>query len=195
MAKNKESIVNNELIGNYLGGICNLLNDVSEQDIRKVVDLLKEAYESDRQVLMLGNGGSAATASHLVCDLQKGIGGFYKKRFRVLALTDSIPVITAWANDVEYAEIFARQVAVLVNPGDLVIGFSGSGNSPNVIRAIETGNQKGAVTIGFAGNSGGKLAEAALHSVIVESNNMQQIEDVHLVLGHLVFTCLMQELE
>lgn len=186
--------MDHSLIDSYLSGVSDLLADVSQSDIRKVVDLLKEAYESDRQVLLLGNGGSACTASHLACDLQKGIGGFYKKRYRVLALTDSIPIITAWANDAEYAEVFARQVADFANPGDLVIALSGSGNSPNVIRAVEMANEKGAVTVGFAGYSGGKLAEVAQHCVAVNSENMQQIEDVHMVLGHLVFTCLMREL-
>lgn len=187
-------MVEHNLMKDYLSGVSDLLENTSEKDIRTVVDLLKQAYEEDRQVFLLGNGGSAATASHLACDFQKGIGGFYKKRFRVMAVTDSIPIITAWANDSEYSDVFARQVADFVNSGDLVIGISGSGNSPNVIKAMEMANEKGATTIGFAGYSGGRLAEVAKHSVIVRSENMQQIEDVHLVLGHLVFTCLMREL-
>jgi len=187
-------LVDDSLITNYLAGVRDLLASVSEQEIRGVVDLLKEAYEQDRQVFLLGNGGSAATASHLACDLQKGIGGFYQKRFRVLAVTDSVPLITAWANDTDYSNVFARQVADFVNPGDLVIGISGSGNSPNVIEAMRVANEKGAMTVGFAGYAGGRLAQVAKRCIIVRSDNMQQIEDVHMVLGHLVFTCLMREL-
>jgi len=187
-------LADNSLIRSYLCDVQELLAKVSEDEIRAVVDLLKEAYESDRQVFLLGNGGSAATASHLACDLQKSIGGFYRKRFRVLAVTDSIPIITAWANDTDYTQVFARQVADFVNPGDLVIAISGSGNSPNVIEAVKAAEERGAMTIGFAGYQGGKLAQVARRTIIVRSENMQQIEDVHMVLGHLIFTCLMREL-
>jgi D-sedoheptulose 7-phosphate isomerase len=185
---------NNGLIRSYLSDVQDLLGTVSEEEIRSVIDLLKQAYEDDRQVFLLGNGGSAATASHMACDLQKTIGGSYSKRFRVLAVTDAIPIITAWANDTDYANVFAKQLATFVNPGDLVIAISGSGNSPNVIEAVNVANEKGAMTIGLTGYSGGKLAEIAAKSLIIRSNNMQQIEDVHMVLAHLMFTCLMKEL-
>lgn len=184
----------NDLIKSYLSDVQELLAEVSENEIRTIVDILKEAYESDRQVFLLGNGGSAATASHLACDLQKGIGGFYAKRFRVLAVTDSIPIITAWANDTDYSNVFARQVANFVNSKDVVIGISGSGNSPNVVEAMKLANKKDAMTVGLAGYAGGKLAQTAKCCITIRSENMQQIEDVHLVLAHLIFTCLMKEL-
>ncbi len=157
------------------------------------MDLVRDAYVSNKQVFIMGNGGSASTASHLACDLQKGIGGLGKKKFKVMALTDNIPIMTAWANDTDYSNIFAEQLATWVKPGDLVIGISGSGNSPNVINAIELANRERAVTIGLSGFQGGKLAQVTQHSVVVNSDNMQHIEDVHMVLAHLVFRCLLEE--
>lgn len=180
-------------VNDYLDTVARLLANIPRDRIRKVSDLVREAYLSDRQVFIMGNGGSASTASHLACDLQKGIGGLGEKKFRAMALTDNIPIMTAWANDTDYSNVFSEQLSTWVNPGDLVIGISGSGNSPNVINAIELANQKGAVTIGLSGFQGGKLAQVAQHSVVINSDNMQHIEDVHMVLAHLIFRCLLEE--
>ncbi len=183
-----------ERINSYLNAVTGLLADLPREDIARVVDLVREAYESGKQVFIMGNGGSAATSSHLACDLQKGLGALTDKRFKVMALSDNIPIMTAWGNDTDYANIFAPQLDTWVNPGDLVIGISGSGNSPNVINAIELANKKGAVTVGLSGFDGGKLAKVARHGVVVRSDNMQHIEDVHMVLAHLIFRVLMEEL-
>lgn len=181
-------------INAYLDTVTELLAVVSREDIQKIVGLVMEAYKNDKQVFIMGNGGSAATASHLACDLQKGITHMGPKRFRVMSVTDNIPVMTAWANDADYSEIFAQQIAAWVEPGDLVLGISGSGNSPNVIKGIEVANEKGAITAGLCGFKGGKLAQVAKYSVVVPSDNMQHIEDVHMVLSHLVFRYLMEEI-
>jgi D-sedoheptulose 7-phosphate isomerase len=154
---------------------------------------LKSAHSEGRQVFVLGNGGSAATASHVAEDLQKGVKECSGKRFKVISLTDSTPLICAWANDNGYDCIFAEQLDSFLEPGDVVIAISGSGNSPNVIKAVEKANQMGAITVGWSGFSGGKLAKVAQKSIVVASDNMQRIEDVHLILGHLVFTCMMSE--
>jgi len=181
-------------VKDYLDAVAGLLADAPRDDIRKVADLLLDAYHSGRQVFIMGNGGSAATASHLACDLQKGVGYERDKKFKVMALTDNIPIMTAWANDTDYSNIFAEQLATWVMPGDLVMGISGSGNSPNVIKAIELANEKGAVTVGMSGFKGGRLAQVARHSMVVPSDNMQHIEDVHMVFCHLIFRYLLEEL-
>ncbi|MDO8684012.1 MAG: SIS domain-containing protein [Armatimonadota bacterium] len=176
----------------YLTQLVKVIESLPEEKVQDFVDTIAEAYNNDRQVVFLGNGGSAATASHFACDMQKGIGAAGPKRFKAMALTDNVPVITAWANDTDYSRIFVGQIDTWVNPGDLVIAISGSGNSPNVIEAVELANKKGAITYGLTGFDGGRLAKIAKKSIVVHSNNMQQIEDVHIVLDHLVYTCLKQ---
>lgn len=181
-------------VNGYLDAVTELLAQVSREDIHKVADLVVDAYKSGKQVFLMGNGGSAATASHVACDLQKGINCAGDKKFKVMSVTDNIPLIMAWANDYDYSDIFAEQIATFVQPGDLVIGISGSGNSPNVIKGIELANEKGAVTVGLCGFKGGKLAQTAHHSVVVASDNMQYIEDIHMILGHLIFRYLLEEI-
>jgi D-sedoheptulose 7-phosphate isomerase len=181
-------------VDKYLNDVAALLNSAPREDIRNVVNLVMDAYRSGQQVFVLGNGGSASTASHLACDLQKTIGLYGDRQFKVMGLTDSIPLMTAWANDFDYSEVFARQLATWLNPGDLVIAISGSGNSPNVIKAMEYANEHGAVTIGLSGFQGGRLAQVAQHNIIVPSENMQHLEDVHMVFCHLIFRYLFEEI-
>lgn len=182
-----------EMISNYLSRVSEIVADIPVEVIEEMVQTLNDAYNEGRQVLLCGNGGSGALASHLACDLQKGVGGFSDKKFRVLALTDAMPLVTAWANDTDYSRIFAEQVKTWGRPNDVLIAISGSGNSPNIIKAVEAANEIGMKTIGITGMDGGKLAKIAKFSYIVPSDNMQQIEDVHTVLGHLVFTCVWRE--
>ena len=181
-------------VKNYLDSVAGLLAQISQEDTRTIANLVMDAYKDGRQVFIMGNGGSAATASHLACDLQKGIGFCGDKWFKVMAVTDNIPIMTAWANDADYSDIFANQLAPWLQKGDLVIGISGSGNSPNIIKAIEFANTKGAITAGMSGFKGGKLAQTAQFNVIVPSDNMQYIEDIHMVLSHLIFRYLLEEI-
>lgn len=180
-------------IRRYLGGVSHLLESAPEEDIRLAAELILSAYQDGRSVYIMGNGGSAATASHFACDLQKSVGLCGGRKFRVMALTDNVAILTAWANDVDYAEIFAEQLSTWLQTGDLVIGISGSGNSPNIIKAIELANSKGAVTIGMTGFGGGKLAEQARYSIVVDSDNLQQVEDVHMAFCHLIFRYVLDE--
>ena len=181
-------------IESYLRTVAGIVSELPVDLIDDIVQTIKRAYEEGKQVLLCGNGGSAATATHLAEDLQKGIGSLSSKRFRAMALTDSAPLLTAWANDTDYSRVFAEQVATWASPGDVLVAISGSGNSPNVLRAVETANGIGVTTIGVTGMGGGALAKIAQTSLIVPSDNMQQVEDVHLVLGHLIFTCLYEEI-
>jgi D-sedoheptulose 7-phosphate isomerase len=156
------------------------------------VDRLLEAYRDGHSLVLLGNGGSAATASHLVADFQKMIYLEGGKPFRAMACTDSMPLVTAWGNDTDYANVFAEQVRTWAGPGDVVLAISGSGNSPNVLRAVEVAREQGATTIGLSGFAGGRLAGMVDISINVPCDNMQRIEDVHMILGHLFFWRMMQ---
>ncbi|HPP74261.1 MAG TPA: SIS domain-containing protein [Armatimonadota bacterium] len=183
------------LIKSYLGEVSQIISELPADVIDDLVQTLKSAYNEGRCVMICGNGGSAATASHLACDLQKGVGCLKDQKFKAIAFTDAMPIITAWANDTDYDNIFAEQVVTWAQPGDILIAISGSGNSPNILRAVEAAKVRGVTTIGLTGMGGGKLAQMVDKPVVVASNNMQQVEDVHVVLAHLVFTCLCREIK
>src|SRR5579862_2035028 len=176
------------IIGDYLAGVEKLLRAVPEAQVARLTDLLEEAWRTGRRVLLMGNGGSAATASHIVNDLQKCLHLECGKPLKTLCLSDCTPLLMAWGNDTEYANVFAPQVDCWAEPGDLVIAISGSGNSANIIRAVETANARGARTYGLAGFAGGRLAQVADECLIVPSDNMQQIEDLHMIVLHLAFS-------
>jgi D-sedoheptulose 7-phosphate isomerase len=147
-----------------------------------------KAYESGRMVYLFGNGGSASLASHLACDLGKGTaycnGG---KRFRVLALTDNLPTLTAWANDSSYEEVFSEQLRNVVEPRDVAFAISGSGNSQNVLNALHVARAAGATTVGITGFQGGKMKSQCDICAVVPSDDMQIIEDLHLAMAHAIF--------
>lgn len=178
------------LISNYLETVSKLANDVDSAAVGRLADSLQRVWESGSRLLLMGNGGSAATASHFANDFQKCIQTESGRAVRALCLSDCAPLVLAWGNDTDYANIFAPQVECWAQPGDLVIGISGSGNSPNIINGIETANRLGALTFGLAGCGGGKLAGSAQECIVVGSNNMQQIEDLHAIILHAAFTAL-----
>lgn len=161
---------------------------LAHDGINQIADTLLKANESGRMVYLFGNGGSAALASHFACDLGKGTaycnGG---KRFRVLALTDNLPTLTAWANDSNYEDIFSEQLRNFVQPHDVVFAISGSGNSKNVLNALQLAQEMGATTVGITGFQGGAMKGLCKICVIVPSENMQIIEDVHLAMAHSIF--------
>jgi D-sedoheptulose 7-phosphate isomerase len=163
------------------------------EGIARIVPVLLEARAQDRTIYFFGNGGSASTASHFVADIGKATIRGDGKRFRCVALVDNVESLTAWANDTEYARVFSEQLATLAHPGDVAIGISGSGNSPNVLRAMELGPKLGLRTIGLTGMGGGKLQAAVEIPVVVPSNSMQHIEDVHLLICHLLTAYLRDE--
>lgn len=158
------------------------------EDINAAINEILSAHERGASIFTLGNGGSAALASHFACDLGKGtlVHNKSKKRFRVISLADNIPLITAWANDHGYEHIFAEQLENLVESDDLVFAISGSGNSPNVLRALEVAKNHGARTIGLTGFEGGKMKGLCDVCVILPSDNMEVIEDFHLSMTHAI---------
>jgi len=156
------------------------------EGLRQAVPLLLRARSEGRTVFFFGNGGSAATSSHMSQDLGKLTIVEGKKRFRTLSLADPLPLILAWANDASYAEVFAQQVKSQGRAGDIAIGISGSGNSPNVLRALEEARRLGMTTIGLIGMGGGKMKPLCDIPIVVPSGNMQHIEDAHHILLHLL---------
>jgi D-sedoheptulose 7-phosphate isomerase len=156
--------------------------------IDQIAAVLVGAFESERTVYTFGNGGSAALASHFACDLGKGTaycnGG---KRLRVLALTDNMPTLTAWANDASYEDIFSEQLRNFVRAQDVAFAISGSGNSKNVLNALQVAREAGAMTVGISGFEGGQMKGLCDLCAVVPSNNMQIIEDLHLAMAHSIF--------
>jgi len=159
-----------------------------KEGIDQIAGILLRAYDGGRTVYLCGNGGSASLASHFACDLGKGTaycnGG---KRLRVLSLTDNVPTLTAWANDSSYEDVFSEQLRNFVQPGDVAVAISGSGNSKNVLNALQAAREAGATTVGISGFQGGEMKSLCDICVIVPSNNMQIIEDLHLAMAHSIF--------
>jgi len=180
---------------NYLEELKETIDSIDLADIQKVANILLKAYKENRRVFILGNGGSASTASHMACDLGKGtLKNVYnpeEKRFQVISLTDNVATMTAYANDLSFDDMFVQQLHNLVAKGDVVIGISGSGNTPNIIKALMYAKSQGAVTIGFLGfKSGGKAKDLVDFDIVIQSSNYGVIEDLHLALDHILTTCL-----
>ena len=170
----------------YLDQLQGTLAGLPVEEILRAGQVLLEARRRGAQVFTLGNGGSAANASHIACDLSKSAIRADLPRFRVISLVDNVPLATAWANDTSYENVFAAQLENLLHPGDVVIALSGSGRSPNILKAARLARARGATVIGLTGMDGGFLREVADPCIIVPSDCMEQIEDAHLVIGHLL---------
>ena len=160
------------------------------EEIEKIFNILKNARDSGNHVFVMGNGGSASTASHFVADLLKTSITNENKRFKAISLSDNIPVLLAWSNDESYETVFSNQLENFVEKDDVVIGISGSGNSKNVLNAIQLANEKHATTIGLNGKSGGKLSEIVKINLTVKSDDMLTIETIHLLICHLLTTMI-----
>lgn len=176
----------------YLRQVSRALDRLPFTLIDQVTDSLWGAYQKNRGVYLFGNGGSAALASHSACDLGKGTVINGCRRFRVLALTDNVPLMTAWANDARYEDIFAEQLRPFLQKDDIAFAISGSGNSENVLNALAVAREMGAFTIGLTGYQGGRMKSVCRLCIVVPSDNMQIIEDVHLSVMHSIFTSLRQ---
>jgi len=180
----------------YFGLYKEVVDRLPYSAVDEVIEELLLRYEQGRAMFLFGNGGSASLASHMACDLGKGtvVNGNPQPRFRVVALTDNIPLMTAWANDVSYDRIFAEQLQNLIYPGDVAFAISGSGNSPNVLAGLQVARAVGAVTMGLTGFQGGKMRALCDFCVVVPSNNMQIIEDFHLSVAHAIFSVIRDRL-
>jgi D-sedoheptulose 7-phosphate isomerase len=162
--------------------------------IDRAINLLRETWEAEKTAYIFGNGGSAATASHFVNDFNKGVSEYTQKKFRFSCLNDNTATIMAIANDLGYEEIFRFQLTGRLSSGDIVIALSGSGNSPNVINAVEYAREQGNKIIGLTGYSGGKLARLCDIHLNVPVNSMQITEDVHMLFDHLIMSVFYETL-
>src|SRR5947208_9896481 len=163
-----------------------MLQAISLPHLEMVLRLLEEAYRHGHRIFIMGNGGSAATASHFALDLAKNTIMPGAPRLKAISLTDHVPLITAWSNDTAYEHIFAEQLANMIEPGDLVIGISASGNSPNVINALQLAKACKASTVGLLGAKGGKIKDMVDAYVLAPGQNIEQEEDSHLILAHVI---------
>jgi D-sedoheptulose 7-phosphate isomerase len=170
-------------IDNYWSDLERATRDMPRHCIAQAADLLLECCRHGGTVFILGNGGSAATASHFACDLAKGTG-IGCTSFRVVSLTDNMPLLTAWANDTHYERVFAEQLSAWARPGDIVVAITASGDSPNVLAAAEVARKANAMTIALTGRTGGKVRRLSHLTVLVPSTSVELIEDAHLSICH-----------
>lgn len=172
--------------GDYLALVCREIEKLDTTEVENVSELIERAYDAGRFVFIIGNGGSGANASHLSEDLAKCTLCDFEnqKRLKVLSLTDNTAGIMAWANDEGYDRVFLEQLKNLASPGDLLLAISGSGNSPNILRAVEWANKNGLTTVGLTGFSGGKLKTTAQHSLHAAVDDMGIVESLHQVVFH-----------
>jgi len=177
----------------YKAALLEALDRIDTSRVEQAIEWFREARDSSKHIFVCGNGGSAATASHFTCDIVKGASYNRDARFRIMALTDSLPTLTAYSNDVGYECIFVEQLKNFAQPGDLVMCISGSGNSPNVVRTMEYANSIGCKTIALTGRDGGQLGPLAQLNIQVAVPHMGRIEDAHMVVCHMIAYHFMEE--
>jgi D-sedoheptulose 7-phosphate isomerase len=179
----------------YMAELSAAIATLPLADLDCLVAVFFEAYREGRTIFTFGNGGSAVLASHMACDLGKGTAPAAGKRLRAISLADNVALMTAWANDTRYENIFAQQLENLLQPGDVAFAISGSGNSPNILAALNFARRAGGITAGIAGFDGGKMKSLCDVCAVVPSGNMQIIEDLHLSISHSVFRALLHRIE
>jgi D-sedoheptulose 7-phosphate isomerase len=178
-------------IDGYSAALNSILDELDPVQFEKIITILSEAYKNDRQVFIAGNGGSAGTANHFVCDFGKNAVPFSgtgsgKRRFRIISVSDNIEKITALGNDIAFEEIFRQQLINLMREGDVLIVVSASGNSPNVVRACEYAKEMKSRIIVLAGFDGGKIKDFAEAAMVVPLKSYEQIEDIHMIILHMI---------
>ena len=181
---------------NYEKYFIESLSLVNENQVEKVIDLIMHQYERNNKIFVIGNGGSAANASHFAQDLAKGTRKNTEtvKRIKALSLTDNLPFITALGNDDGYETIFEQQLRTFANEGDVLLSISGSGNSPNIIKAVEWANKNNIKTIGVSGFDGGKLKKICDFKLHVELHDMATVESIHSYIFHYIILSLMAKI-
>ncbi len=178
----------------YLAELKTVLDGFETDRFTELMEALLAAYESEHTIFIMGNGGSGSTASHFVCDLNKGCCLDLEKKFKVMCLNDNLPSLLAYANDISYASVFVEQLKNFFKKGDLVIGISGSGNSENVLQAIRYAGANGGKTAGISGYAGGKLADLVDIPFVARVDDMQKVEDVHMIVVHMIMQAVFARL-
>ena len=177
----------------YRSALLDTLKTIDTAEVERAVEVLREARDAGRHIFVCGNGGSASTASHFACDVVKGASFNRQSRFKIMALTDQLPTLTAYANDVSYECVFVEQLKNFAAPGDVVMAIRGSGNSANVLRAVEYANSIGCKTVGLTGRDGGKLGPISQINVHVPVEHMGRIEDAHMIVCHMIAYNFMEQ--
>ena len=170
----------------YKQQLLRALDTVDLESVERLIDVFRRAREKDRQIFVFGNGGSAATANHFACDIVKGASYGRETRFRILSLSEQIPTMTAYSNDVGYESVFVEPLKNFARPGDVAMAISGSGNSENVVQAINYANSIGCYTVGLSGITGGRLRPSVDLSLHVGDDHMGRVEDAHFFICHMV---------
>lgn len=181
-------------VSNYLSAHQQLSQKLDTEIFKRGIEMIQDSFQSGKKIITCGNGGSASTASHYITDWNKMVNLTTGKKFRGVSLCDNVGLITAYGNDLTYADVFAGQIDALMDEEDLLVAVSGSGNSPNVLKAIEAARSAGGKVLGVVGYDGGKMMPMCDHSVWVPSFDMQLCEDVHLMFGHMVMKTLCEAL-
>ena len=184
-----------EHLQNYISVLQQTMDQLPKILIANVITVLQQARIQGNQVFIMGNGGSASTASHFVCDLAKNTRQAGLPHFRVIGLTDNMAIFSAYANDEGYENVFSQQLANLIRPGDVVIGISASGNSKNMINAMEEAQKHNVTTIGFTGFDGGSLGKMVNINIHVQSNIIEHVEDIHLMLEHMIVKTIKEQIQ
>ncbi len=179
-------------IAEYIAAQKTALDSIPHDSVEKMIRTLQQALKEDRQIFVFGNGGSAANASHFVTDLGKGASDKVGKRFRCLSLNDNVSWLTALGNDYSYEEVFVRQLTNYAKAGDVVLVMSVSGNSPNVVRAVEWAGKNGLTTIALVGRKQGRLAALAQQVVVIQSEHYGRVEDAHMGICHMLCYAFME---
>ena len=182
-------------VESYLAELKTAIDAMPIERVEAMGEILYRAYKHGKQVFIIGNGGSAATASHMACDLGKNTIAPNRARFRVLSLNDNIPLLSALANDVGYERVFSEQLTNLIKPGDVLISISGSGNSPNILRAMRYARDRAATNIALLGFDGGQALQLADEYVLVPASDYGIVEDLHMVLDHILTAYFRARLE
>lgn len=182
-------------ITNYIENLSNAIGAIDKDELLKIAEILNEARIKGKNIYIFGNGGSGSTATHFACDINKGCNKKGVNRFKVICLNDNIPTMLAYSNDIGYDVVFKEQLENFLQEGEIVIGISGSGNSKNIINAIEFANSKNAITIGITGFNGGKLKTISNYSLNANINDMQLSEDLHMIWVHIMMKCFTIKLD
>jgi D-sedoheptulose 7-phosphate isomerase len=177
----------------YLKNLSKAINEIDHNSIQKLIHFVKNTKNKNKKILTIGNGGSALTAQHFITDWNKSINLKTQKPFRGLSLVDNIGLITAYANDISYEDIFVEQLKNIYEKGDLLIAISGSGNSPNIVKAVQYCNSINGKSFSLIGYDGGKLKKISKNFIHINVNDMQIVEDIHLSIGHIVMRSILNE--
>ena len=176
----------NDHIRHYVETLRGVLDELPVDDVARVIEVFERAYRDDKTIFLCGNGGSASTASHWACDLAKGTVAAGAPRFRAISVADNLALLTAYANDVDYAHVFSEPLRTYGKSEDVAVLITASGNSPNILEAARTAREVGMITVGLIGFGGGKLAALVNHQITVSCREYGPVEDLHLILDHII---------